>query len=701
MLIKLTRATRYLGALLNIGGAGGAGGAGFIYPDSADRPFATVAARNTWAAANLGDLVDSQTVVLVDGAPQTWYLWTGDTNPSSHDATDWIDATPLVQGPAGQDGAASDLSGVSDRNVPFNDNGSFADSPIRVLADGQAFISGVTNIEGGTLGLGPFIDISERGGFIGTTNAFGDEFTLVDYRTPQDAPSSRPRILAYTEAENNFVVQSEQSESLSSPVSFNYTPTLLARTNALTGEVGTDITGLRLRIANSADVTQVLKYWPSEADWRDGTGRDFAAGTMTIDFEDTELPLNQNTTLQIDIVYDSGTLLGNAAGVPAITAVLQRGEFIDLAYFSDIAHDFLEITADVTITPSNLSTYNRKTLYVTNAAVGDIDISLSDGLDDFEFIDVLNFSNLHGLYVREVPNSGVRVNGESDVRFTQFEGGRVVKQPGTNTYAIIFDNTDPDMVDNYVDTLGVEVSGQTLTVTLGRTGNLPDLVRTATLPGVAPAPAAPSVHNLTIDIPSRVDLNTNLNTAHTIGFDVSNYGSITDFDLIVTTGDDVQLVSPTRDGDQQQSVTLSGIDTSSAGSVVFQLQATHAGGTVTSNAVTVEVRDLQDHEYTYVNTQADRLPANFSTTGANQAEYQSSQTIAIPTFANSRYVVIAQLASEPDISSIMIGGLEQVGTFEKVAGTAQVGGQTFEFYYSRNTLLGSVVSGTELTITRG
>lgn len=224
---------------------------------------------------------------------------------------------------------------------------------------------------------------------------------------------------------------------------------------------------------------------------------------------------------------------------------------------------------------------------------------------------------------------------------------------------------------------------------------------TLTASGTITGTAQPSIHNFSIDIPSRVDLNTNLNTTHNVTFDVSNFGSVTDLDLIVTVGDDVQLLNPSTDGDQSQSVTLSGIDTSTAGTVSFRLQATHAGGTVTSNTRTINIRNLEAHEFTYLNTQADNDPANFTTTGAASAEYQTSQTLNIPTFIGNRYVVIGQLQSEPDITSIMIGGLEQFGTFEKVAGTAQVNSETFEFYYSRNTLLGSAVSNVAVTISRG
>lgn len=245
----------------------------------------------------------------------------------------WVSVATNIAGTPGapgQDGQA-DLTGLTDQRVPFNNAGSLEDSPIRVMSDGSAFVQGITRIESGTLAVGPFVEVSERGGFLGLTNAFGDEFTFVDYRTPRGEPSSAPRLLEYTEAENNFDIQTVQTESLSSPVSFQYTPTMLARTNALLGQVGTDVTNLRFRVTNVNDVTQVLKYWPSEAAWLDGTGEDFVAGQIMIDFEDTELPLNQNTTLQIDIRFDSGTLLGDTNGVPALTAILQRGQFADVA----------------------------------------------------------------------------------------------------------------------------------------------------------------------------------------------------------------------------------------------------------------------------------------------------------------------------------------------------------------------------------
>lgn len=327
----------------------------------------------------------------------------------------WLDndSFEAVQGPPGQDGqdGQADLTSVTNGRVPFDNNGTLADSPIRVMEDGTAFIQGITRVEGGTIAVGPFVQISERGGFVGITNALGDEFTLVDFRTARDSASSRPRLLELTEAENNFDIQTVQTETLTSPINFNYTPTLLARSNAFIGQVGSDITNLRLRISD-IQTGSVFKYFPSEAAWLDGTGVDFAVGEMTLDFGDTELPLSAGRQLGIEIRFDSGSLLGDTNGIPALTSMLQRGQFTDLAYLRDV--------------PS------------------------------------------------EVGEDNVQSNwNETDANSDAF----ILNKPSI-----------PTNTNDFVDTLTAEVSGQDLTITLGRTGTLDDLSQTVTLPGGGTTP---------------------------------------------------------------------------------------------------------------------------------------------------------------------------------------------------------------------
>lgn len=137
----------------------------------------------------------------------------------------------------------------------------------------------------------------------------------------------------------------------------------------------------------------------------------------------------------------------------------------------------------------------------------------------------------------------------------------------------------------------------------------------------------PSLHNFSIDIPSRVNLNTSLNVQHTLTFSVTNHSHLTALELVVTTGDNKTLSVPTSDGQQSQTVTLSGISTASAGNVTFQLSGTHAGGTVTSNIVTVSVSNLQTHEFAYFGIRSTNDFATVATSELSSADVSASGSI--------------------------------------------------------------------------
>lgn len=109
----------------------------------------------------------------------------------------------------------------------------------------------------------------------------------------------------------------------------------------------------------------------------------------------------------------------------------------------------------------------------------------------------------------------------------------------------------------------------------------------------------PSLHNFSVDIPSRVDLNTNLNIQHTITFDVSNHSQLTALTLILNPGTNQTLTVPVADGVQTQTVTFAGTDTSVPGTLTLQLSGAYAGGTVTSNTETITVANLQTQEQGY------------------------------------------------------------------------------------------------------
>lgn len=115
-----------------------------------------------------------------------------------------------------------------------------------------------------------------------------------------------------------------------------------------------------------------------------------------------------------------------------------------------------------------------------------------------------------------------------------------------------------------------------------------------------PASPGASVSNFSIDIASTVDTNTILNNQRQITFTTGETSQIATLNLIVTTGDDQTLTVPTLDGTHTQSVTLSGIDTSTAGTVTFQIRGTDQDGMVImSNVQTVTIRARTQDELAY------------------------------------------------------------------------------------------------------
>ena len=493
---------------VDLAGGGGGGGALIVATrsdNSLPALFANFAALEAYTATASGT-ADALRINVsnADNAREVFAVGALDGNNQVSSITaayirlngDWVAVatnlvgTPGQDGQPGQDGSTS-VAGVTDRRVPFNDGGTLADSPMRVMGNGDAFIEGVAQIESGTLAVGPFINMSERGGFLGINNADGDEYTLVDFLTPRDAASRQPRILELTEAENEFVIQAVQTEELTSPIVFEYQPSMLARINAFIGFVGQPVTNLRFQIERMTAPTSVIKYWPSQADWLDDNGRDFGSGMMVLDLEDSELPLSPQTRLRITIRFDSGSLLGDTNGVPALTATLQRGQFTSLAFDRDTIPRFVEVTGDINITDANIDQYNRRTLYVPSGISPpgvSVDINIMNGLAEFDFIDIANFNtDAVNIAIGSTGDTG-RINGENDVRVVRFEGGRIIREPGTSNYVFVYSNTDPDMMDNFVDSFTANVSGQTLSMTLGRNGALGDLSQSVTLPATTATP---------------------------------------------------------------------------------------------------------------------------------------------------------------------------------------------------------------------
>lgn len=106
----------------------------------------------------------------------------------------------------------------------------------------------------------------------------------------------------------------------------------------------------------------------------------------------------------------------------------------------------------------------------------------------------------------------------------------------------------------------------------------------------------PTLYDFNIDINSRVPLDTNLNIQKTISYDVTNHSQITSLKVEVNGSVVGTLTIPTSDGPQSESITLSGIDTSSETTLYFRLVA---NDNIYSNTKIIEVKDTPEDEFIY------------------------------------------------------------------------------------------------------
>lgn len=190
---------------------------------------------------------------------------------------------------------------------------------------------------------------------------------------------------------------------------------------------------------------------------------------------------------------------------------------------------------------------------------------------------------------------------------------------------------------------------------------------------------APRITNFSIDIPSRVDLDTNLNVQKTLTFDLMHPANIQgDLTLEVTTGDNKTITTPFTEGENTKSVTLSGIVTSVETTVVLRLIGTDTmSGSISSNSVTIDVRELNQHEYIYYGQKTDNVFGTVDVSTLSRIEAQSGTlTISIgPLVENSYPVIVAPLDHAITRINNSDTGVNEFTSYP-IAGTIQVNSVT-------------------------
>lgn len=209
----------------------------------------------------------------------------------------------------------------------------------------------------------------------------------------------------------------------------------------------------------------------------------------------------------------------------------------------------------------------------------------------------------------------------------------------------------------------------------------------ATVGGGVPQPG-PSITNFSIDIPATVTTGTDLNTSRTVQFTTVQTAQIASMDLVVTVGTDQALIVPSSDGSHSQSVTLAGIDTSSAGTVTFQIRATTTGSqTIMSNSQTVTIRAVTADEQAYYGTRATNDFATVNTNLLTAVDVQpagSTYTIS-GSWPNTHFIGILEPTDRP-ITSIIETAFNQetLSTWTRTSNARTISGQAYDLLTQQN-----------------
>lgn len=227
----------------------------------------------------------------------------------------WVDYTPFLQGPPGE---VASLVDVPVGELPYKTlNGTFAGSRMRVLDDGSLLAPPGFGVESGSVKFGDVLLLSEAAGFLQVNNLLNERpYTVLDYYTPRNAPSSAPNAFMADNPAFSFVAQPVDTTNLTdNPLVFDYTIQNTSRTYSLFMRAFAAMNNVRIKITQvSNNVT--LKYVPTKEAWETGQGGlTWGVGDNTFDFDDTPLILRTGQAIRFEIEADVVALKGDSNGV--------------------------------------------------------------------------------------------------------------------------------------------------------------------------------------------------------------------------------------------------------------------------------------------------------------------------------------------------------------------------------------------------
>lgn len=210
--------------------------------------------------------------------------------------------------------------------------------------------------------------------------------------------------------------------------------------------------------------------------------------------------------------------------------------------------------------------------------------------------------------------------------------------------------------------------------------------------------AAPSITSFSIrGVPNNVPAGMTLAGSQTFDYVIDMPGNVQG--NLTLTEDGATLATDIDPNGTSTVQTINEVDYQAGDSTTFTLSGTDTQGDPFSRNYIISVPE--QHEMIYYGTQASSDATTFDFANESSAQFVAgTQSFTIPTFTGNEYLVYAQLSTEPDPTQINIGGLNQIGTFTKVANAFIVNSNNFDAWISNNLLVGSILSGDTVEIVR-
>lgn len=363
-----------MAGFLPVGGGGGGGG-GDLFAlgppvntfNGADRTAAETA-RDAYDTANPGWIDDYN----ADSEIGIYLTFTSGGEPTVVSQVRiggaWRDVQTVV-GVRGSPGAGTDFSGITTNHIPAIGAGNLPfDSGLSVTSEGDFVARRKIEVPSASLRFDELLEISEGSGDVLVNNRLSGEFSeVISVRTQNTQASGRPTAFRHTEAENDFTIQGDDTNTITTnPFTFQYTTTLDAQTNALRFRTGAQMVNARMRIVDNATGI-AIKHLPDKAAWDEGVGGvTLRAGDNTINLMSeapddppngvfnvgiTPFRFRVGRVLDIEVRADSVSLLGitSPSEFPYLIAQLQRSTVDELAMLSDVQGNVQGHVSNLTI----------------------------------------------------------------------------------------------------------------------------------------------------------------------------------------------------------------------------------------------------------------------------------------------------------------------------------------------------------------